>query len=96
MDFTAIKPLPKEVSMRGVLLAILLLASGCGGVSLRQLGQACQASNDTHSAQCADYWGKGQQNEAAAVTAKDMPPAAVLGPQESGQKRGLEITQGGC
>jgi uncharacterized protein YceK len=70
--------------MKGVLLAILLLTSGCGGVSLRQLGQACQASNDTHSAQCADYWGRGQQNEAAALTAKDMPPAAVLGPMGSG------------
>jgi uncharacterized protein YceK len=71
--------------MKGVLLAILLLTSGCGGPpSLRQLGQACQASNDTHSAQCADYWGRGQQNEAAALTAKDMPPAAVLGPMGSG------------
>src|SRR5262249_60840875 len=62
-----------------VFLALLLLASACGPPSARQLGQACQASNDTQSAECVSYWGKGQQHQAAALTAKDNPPAAGVG-----------------
>ena len=60
-------------------LALLLLANACGSPTARQLGQACQASNDTQSAECASYWGKGQQHQAAALTAKDNPPAAGVG-----------------
>jgi hypothetical protein len=79
MDSKAIKKLPKDVSIVGVWLAVVLLASACGPPNARQLGQACQASNDTQSAECAGYWGKGQQHQSATLTAKDNPPAAGLG-----------------
>jgi len=74
MDCKALKILPVRA-----FLALFLLASACGPPSARQLGQACQASNDTQSAECASYWGKGQQRQAATLTAKDNPPAAGVG-----------------
>jgi len=70
---------PAEVSIVGVLLAVVLLVSACGPPSARQLGQACQASNDAQSAECAGYWGKGQQHQSAALAAKENPSAAGLG-----------------
>ncbi len=61
--------------MVGLFLAVLLLASGCGP-SLHQQSQACVASKDAQSAECAAYWSKGQQNQAAVLSATDMPPSA--------------------
>ncbi len=62
--------------MVGVLLTVLLLASGYGP-SLHQQSQACVASKDAHSAECTVYWGNGQRTQAAALRAKDVPPPAI-------------------
>lgn len=61
--------------MMGVFLAVLLLASGYGS-SLHQRSQVCLTSKDAQSAECAAYWGKGEQNQAAALRAPDVPPPA--------------------
>jgi hypothetical protein len=79
MNSQARNTLSDEVGMVGMFLAILLLTSACGPPSARQLGQACQASTDTQSAQCTDYWGQGQQHQAASLAAKGMLPSAGLG-----------------
>lgn len=71
----AIKKFSEEVTMMGVCLVVLLLVSGCGP-SLHQRSQACLASKDAQSTECADYWGTGQQKQAAALSAKDVPPPA--------------------
>ena len=78
MDSKALKKL-KDGRIVGVWLAVVLLASACGPPSAHQLGQACQASSDAQSAECAGYWGKGQQHQSAALAAKGVPPSAGLG-----------------
>jgi hypothetical protein len=58
--------------MEGIVLAVMLLAGSCGS-TLHQRGQACLASNDTQSAQCAAYWGQGQPQHAAELRAQEKP-----------------------
>ena len=69
-------PAPR-VRAVGLLLAVVLLASGCGP-RLHQLRQACLASWDVQSVECVEYRAKAQQAHAATLTARDMPPSASL------------------
>ena len=79
MNDNASKASPQKMGAVGLCLAILLLASGCGP-SLQQHSQACQASNDAGSPECANYWGKARQNQAATLSAKDLQsPASARG-----------------
>jgi hypothetical protein len=64
--------------LTGVCLVVLLLISGCGP-NLQEHSQACQASNDAKSPECANYWGKARQNQATALSAKDIPPSTQQG-----------------
>ena len=72
----------------GVLLAVVLLASGCGP-SLRQLRQACLASWNAQSAECVEYQAKAQQAHAATLTGRNMPLSASMPgyPSPGGQPR---------
>jgi hypothetical protein len=63
--------------MGRVFVVVLLLASSCSQPSLHKIGQACQASNDAQSAECSDYWSKGQQHQNASLTTKGVPPQAT-------------------
>ena len=75
---TMINPGPSlGVRAVGLLLAVLLLASGCGP-SLHQLMQACLASKDAQSGECVEYRAKAQQAQAAALTARDMTPSTPV------------------
>ena len=75
---TLIHPGPTPgVRAMGLLLAVLLLASGCGP-SLHQLRQACLASRDAQSGECVEYRAKAQRAQAAALTARDMTPSTPV------------------
>lgn len=79
MNGNARKASPQKVDVVGLCLVVVLLACGCGP-SLEQHSQACQASNDARSLECANYWGKARQNQAATLSAKDLQaPASAQG-----------------
>ncbi len=86
---TMIKTDPaRGVRAVGVLLAVVLLASGCGP-SLHPLRQACLASWNAQSAECVEYQAKAQQAHAATLTGRNMPLSASMPgyPSPGGQPR---------